>query len=128
MGRLDAERAKLGAQHELEVAERVLTRFGRPEAGERRKRRARAAQPAKAPSVSDAVLRAVHAHPEGASASEVLHHILREFGMTLRPNRLGIALERHLRAGRLEKWGSRWHSPRGGVSEANRTNISVRSV
>ena len=37
LARLDAEREKLGAQlNELEVAERVLTRFGRVETTERR--------------------------------------------------------------------------------------------
>jgi hypothetical protein len=39
LARLDAEREKLGAQlNELEVAERVLTRFGRVETTERRRR------------------------------------------------------------------------------------------
>ncbi|HEV2300976.1 MAG TPA: hypothetical protein VGR91_05345, partial [Stellaceae bacterium] len=38
LARLDAERSKLAEQlNELEVAERVLTRFGRP-AGQRRRR------------------------------------------------------------------------------------------
>jgi hypothetical protein len=144
LARLDGERAKLGAQlDELVVAERVLTRFVRPEARERRRsgraartasapaapqRRARAAQPPRALSVSEAVLSAVYAHPEGATASEVLNHLSREFGMTLRPNHLGIALERHRRAGRLEKWGSRWRSPRDDSSAANRANITASSV
>ncbi len=144
LARLGAERAKLGAQlNELEVAERVLARFARPEAGEGRRRgrpartakapatphrRARAAQPAQGLSVSDAVLRAVDAHPQGDTAGEVLYHLSREFGMTLRPNHLGIALERHRRAGRLEKWGSHWHSRRDDVSDANQANISAGSV
>src|ERR1700739_1656837 len=74
LARLDAEREKLGAQlNELEVAERVLTRFGKAETTERRRRgrpartapapaaargRARAAQPAESVSLSDATLRA----------------------------------------------------------------------
>jgi len=126
LARLDAERAKLGEQlNELEVAERVLTRFGRPETGERRRRgrpartappptpprRARAAQPTQALSLSDATLRAVQAHPEGATANEVLNYLSREFGMAVRPNHLGIALQRHRRAGRLESRDSRWHLP-----------------
>src|SRR5215475_711339 len=84
LARLDAERAKLGAQlSELEVAERVLTRFGKPDTTERRRRgrpartapapvaarsRARAAQPAQSVSLSDATLRAVQAHGEGATS------------------------------------------------------------
>ena len=118
LARLDAEREKLGAQlNELEVAERVLTRFGKVVTTERRRRgrpartapapaaargRARAAQPAQAVSLSDATLRAVQAHGEGATSSEVLSYLAREFGMAVRPNHLGIALQRHRRAGRLE--------------------------
>jgi len=128
LARLDAERAKLGAQlNELEVAERVLTRFGgRVETTERRRRgrparsapapaaprgRAAAAQPAQAVSLSDATLRAVQAYGEGATPSEVLSYLAREFGMTVRPNHLGIALQRHRRAGRLETRDSRWFLP-----------------
>ena len=125
LARLDAERAKLGAQlNELEVAERVLTRFGgRVETTERRRRgrpartppppaaargRARAAQPAQSVSLSDATLRAVQAHGEGATPSEVLSYLTREFGMSVRSNHLGVALQRLLRAGRLEARASRW--------------------
>jgi hypothetical protein len=127
LARLDAEREKLGAQlNELEVAERVLTRFGRVETTERRRRgrpartapapaaprsRAAAAQPAQAVSLSDATLRAVQAYGEGATPSEVLSYLAREFGMTVRPNHLGIALQRHRRAGRLETRDSRWFLP-----------------
>jgi transposase len=129
LARLDAERAKLSAQlNELEVAERVLTRFGRVESTERRRRgrpartapapapvaargRARAAQPAQTVSLSDATLRAVQAHADGATASEVLSYLAREFGMAVRPNHLGIALQRHRRAGRLETRDSRWFLP-----------------
>jgi hypothetical protein len=139
LARLDAERAKLGEQlNELEVAERVLTRFGRPETGAPRRRgrpartapppppqrRARAAQPAQALSLSDATLRAVQAHPEGATANEVLNYLSREFGMAVRPNHLGIALQRHRRAGRLESRDSRWYLPqsaRGAAEQAAMT-------
>jgi len=123
LARLDAERAKLGAQlNELEVAERVLTRFGRVETTERRRRGRPARTPpapaptaargrARAVSLSDATLRAVQAHGEGATPSEVLSYLAREFGMTVRPNHLGIALQRHRRAGRLESRDSRWFLP-----------------
>jgi hypothetical protein len=53
-------------------------------------------------SISDAILKAVQTHGEGATASEVLDYLSREFGMTVRPNHLGIALQRHRRTGRLE--------------------------
>ena len=124
--RLDAEREKLSGQLiELEIAERVVKRFGgkagttgkqvrahpaaqtAPAAGE--KRRARGKQLASTMSLSDATLKAVQAHDEGATASEVLNYLSRKFGMTVRPNHLGIALQRHRRAGRIENRNQRWH-------------------
>ena len=129
LARLDAERTKLGDQlNELEIAERVLTRFGgKHETTERRRRgrpartapapaaRARAEpgrqQPAQTVSLSDATLQAVQAHGEGATANDVLTYLSREFGMTVRPNHLGIALQRHRRAGRLENRDQRWYLP-----------------
>jgi uncharacterized protein (UPF0335 family) len=124
--RLDAEREKLSAQlNELEIAERVLTRFGgkavttgkrgrarsaaktAPAAGE--KRRARGNQQAPTMSLSDATLKAVQAHDKGATAGEVLNYLSRKFGMTVRPNHLGMALQRHQRAGHLENRNQRWH-------------------
>ena len=54
-------------------------------------------------SLSDATLRAVQAHGEGATPKEVLDYLAREFGMRVRPNHLGIALQRHRRAGNLQE-------------------------
>jgi hypothetical protein len=68
-------------------------------------------QPVPTVSLSDATLRAVQAYGEGATPSEVLSYLAREFGMTVRPNHLGIALQRHRRAGRLETRDSRWFLP-----------------
>jgi hypothetical protein len=42
------------------------------------------------------------AHGDGTTANAVLNYLSREFGMTVRPNHLGIALQRHRRAGRLD--------------------------
>jgi hypothetical protein len=39
--------------------------------------------------------RSVQAHDQGATASEVLNYLSREFGMAVRPNHLGMALQRH---------------------------------
>jgi hypothetical protein len=132
--RLDADREKLAAQlSELEIAERVLTRFGKVEPTQRRGRGRPAARPVPAPapqrgraraqpastiSLSDATLRAVQAYPDGATANEVLGYLSREFGMAVRPNHLGIALQRHRRAGRLESRDSRWFMPQGGSQSA----------
>src|SRR5438876_6390573 len=117
LARLDAERGKLSAQlSELEVAERVLARFGGRAVTTEKRGRARPAKTAPAAgkergargnqqvmgvSLRDATLKAVRAH-EGATASEVLNYLSREFGMTVRPNQLGMALQRHRRAGQLE--------------------------
>ncbi len=125
--RLDVEREKLSAQlYELEIAERVLARFGRkavtigkrgtarlaktaPVATE--KRRARGNRQMRVLSLSDATLKAVQAHDEGATASELLNYLARAFAMTVRPNHLGMALQRHRRAGRLDNRNQRWHLP-----------------
>jgi hypothetical protein len=126
--RLDAEREKLIAQrNELEIAEGVLARFegkaattgkpGRarpantaPAVG--RKHRARRNRQMLAISLSNATLKAVQAHNEGATASEVLNYLSHQFGMAVRPNHLGMALQRHRRAGRLDNRNQRWHLPR----------------
>jgi hypothetical protein len=139
LARIDAERTKLADQlNELEITERVLTRFGgSADTAERRRRgrpartapartapaagpqrRARGGQQAAASvSLSDATLQAVKAHPDGATAPDILNHLSREFGMTVRPNHLGIALQRHRRAGRLENRDQRWHLPASGQRE-----------
>ena len=128
LARLDAERTKLADQlNELEIAERVLSRFGgkAPPPAERRRRgrpavttpvasgqrRARGGPQAPVVSLSDATLRAVQAHGDGATASDVMTYLSREFGMTVRPNHLGIALQRHRRAGRLENRDEKWFAP-----------------
>jgi hypothetical protein len=124
--RLDAEREKLSAQlNELEIAERVLARFGGGKTitiGKRRRaqpattapgggERGARVQQKSGVSLSDATLKAVQAHNDGATASEVLNYLSREFGMTVRPNHLGMALQRHRRAGRLNNRDQRWRLP-----------------
>src|SRR5260370_35638162 len=108
LARLDAERTKLSDELiELETAERVLTQFGGKAdttKGSRRgqparitpatagKRRAEGDQQAPSVSLSDASLKAVRAHGEGATLSDVLNYLSRRFGVPIRPNRLGIEL------------------------------------
>src|SRR6202040_735702 len=91
LARIEAERTKLADQlKELEITERVLTRFGGsadtaeirgrgPPAKTARaagpQRRARGGQQAAASvSLSDATLQAVKAHPDGATANDILNH------------------------------------------------------
>ena len=110
-------RTKLGDQlEELEITERVLARFGgravttekrmgarpariAPAAGE--KRSAGGGKQAPTMWLSDATLKAVQVRSQGAVANEVLSYLAREFWITVRPNHLGIALQRHRRAGRF---------------------------
>jgi hypothetical protein len=125
--RLDVERTKLSDQlNELEIAERALKRFGGNGATAEKRKRGRAAKRATAaaaepragggqqePSASlgEATLKAVQAHAKGASADEVLKYLSRKFGLAVRPNHLGSALQRHRRAGRLENRDQRWYAP-----------------
>jgi hypothetical protein len=135
LARLDAERGRLAeALNELEVAERVLSRFGNAERPRRRpgrpprataaatpapapRRRGRRAAkaPSSQPSVSDAVLQVVRAHP-GMNAAEVMQQLSSGFGLAVRPNHLGIALQRHRRARRLEQREERWFLPQEGAA------------
>jgi hypothetical protein len=132
LARLDSDRVKLAEQlSELEIAERVLSRFGKAEPGASRRRgrpakaapvspgpRQRAPQPPQGLSLSDAALQAVHQHPEGVSARDVLAFLTRELGMSVRPNHLGIALQRHRRAGRLDIRDQRWFPPEPGAAKS----------
>ena len=126
LARIDAERTKLAEQlADLEATERVLARFTQPLAathpGRRRaakstgpapRRRQRgtggsaAAKPALA--LGDASLRAMKALGNDISAEQIRDYLAREFGMRVRPNHLGMALQRHRRAGRLEQRDARW--------------------
>ncbi len=130
--RIDADRAKVAQQlEELEIAERVLSRFGGQQSAEprRRGRPARAMPAAERPSrsakqpqstlsLSDATLKAIEANGGGATAAEVMTYLTRELGMSVRPNHLGIALQRHRRAGRLENRDQRWYLPQSAHGNA----------
>jgi pyruvate/2-oxoglutarate dehydrogenase complex dihydrolipoamide acyltransferase (E2) component len=69
-------------------------------------------------SLGDATLRAVTAHGNGISAEEVRKFISDQLGMQVRPNHLGIALQRHLRAGRLEQRDLLWFARQSAGAEA----------
>jgi hypothetical protein len=133
LGKVDAERSRLQDRlNELEVAERVLSRFGQktstPRVGARaaasqakeagdgarpaaRQRRA-ARSVAQLLPLGEATLRAVKAHTAGVSADDVRNYLAKHFGLTVRPNHLGMALQRHRRAGLVEIRDSRWHALR----------------
>ena len=133
LARLDTERTKLAEQlNELEVAERVLSRFGKTGVTgvepRRRGRPARTAAPAQGPSLNDAALKAVEAHGNGATAGEISSYLARELGMTVRPNHLGIALQRHRRAGRLDNRDQRWFLPQAGGQELSQSEGNQMSA
>jgi hypothetical protein len=125
LARLDTERARLADQlNELEIADRVLTVFGRRGLRTTRRREnlaatapaggepsARGGRQMGTVAVRDAILKAVEARPQGATASEVLEYVSQEFGLKVRPNHLGMALQRHRRAGRLRLRDQRWYLP-----------------
>jgi len=136
LAKIDAERSNLQERlNELEIAERVLSRFGKQKGETQRRGRPAGSQSKQAsgngesPRVSarrqrgappvgqsmplgEATLRAVQAHSGGVSADAVRDYIARQFGLTVRPNHLGMALQRHRRAGLLEIRDSRWHALR----------------
>jgi|SRR6516225_5690019 hypothetical protein len=133
LGKVDAERSRLQDRlNELEVAERVLSRFGQKPSTSRgevratppqakrlgdgprpatRQQRATRSEAQLLP-LGEATLRAVKAHASGVSADEVRDYLARHFGLSVRPNHLGMALQRHRRAGLLEIRDSRWHALR----------------
>jgi hypothetical protein len=141
LAKIDGEREKLAEQlAELEAAERVLSRFTKTRAQPaRRGRRAaaktatdgagaaprrgrrgrRGAQKSARVSLGDATLRAVAAHGQGASAEEVRQFLADQLGMQVRPNHLGMALQRHRRAGRLDQRDLLWYPPQPDGAEVN---------
>lgn len=66
-------------------------------------------------SLSDATLQAVSTL-RGPTANEVSDFLKKEFGMTVRPNHLGIALQRHKRGARIVDQDSRWYMPAASFS------------
>jgi hypothetical protein len=69
--------------------------------------RRRSAAKSKLP-LADATLRAVEALGNDVSAERVRAYLAEELGMQVRPNHLGMALQRHRRAGRLEQRDGGW--------------------
>ena len=136
LAKIDVERSKLQDRlNELEIAERVLSRFSKQTGGTQRRGRPAGSQPRQAngsgesPRVSarrqrgtppegqsiplgEATLRAVQAYSGGVSADAVRDYIAKQFGLTVRPNHLGMALQRHRRAGLLEIRESLWYALR----------------
>lgn len=106
-------KATLAAMEKSRTAYQKNSRwYGGTAPGKAVKRKARAGKSTGAISLSEASLRAVEAaREEGASPSGILEYLSREFGMTVRPNHLGIALQRLRRANRLETRNDRWYTP-----------------
>ena len=84
----------------------------------RRARKRASAGKAATPALGDATLRAVEVRNDGISLEEIRNYLATEFGIRVRPNHLGMALQRHRRAGRLEQRDQRWYSQRQQEAEA----------
>jgi hypothetical protein len=133
LARMDAERTKLADQlAELDAAERVLARLNPTKAkAPRRGRRARTTNgngsATAAPSrrarlalglrkaaargtipLGEATLRAVKALGREVSAEQIRGYLGKQFGMQVRANHLGRALQRHRVGGRLNERDRRW--------------------
>jgi hypothetical protein len=70
-------------------------------------------------SLGDATLRAVAMHGNGISAEDVRKYIADQLGIQVRPNHLGMALQRHRRAGRLEQRDLLWFPHQSTASETS---------
>ncbi len=132
LARIDAERMELVEQlAEIEAAERVLSRFKPTKtATPRHAKRARTAEttkPAPTPAarrgvgrgkrkaaakpavpLREATLRAVDALGGDVSAEQIRVYLGKQFGMQVRPNHLGMALQRHRSGGRLSEHDGSW--------------------
>jgi hypothetical protein len=58
--------------------------------------------------LGEASLRALEALGNEATAEQIREHLSSQFGLQVRPNHLGMALQRHRRTGRLEQRDGRW--------------------
>ena len=67
--------------------------------------------------LGDATLQAVQALGNNATAEQVREYLAEHFGMQVRPNHLGMALQRHRRAGRLGEDEGRWSMTAPGPGE-----------
>jgi hypothetical protein len=56
-------------------------------------------------------------YPNGITAPQIMAALKSDYGLTPRPNHLGIALQRHSRAGRLQERGGAWYTP-GAIAKA----------
>jgi hypothetical protein len=131
LARIDAERTRLADRlAELEAAERVLSRLSPAKAKRSRQKRAQpknangsaAAKPSRRGRVArvrkasakvtlplgEAALRAVSTLGNEVLAEQVREYLAKQFGMQVRSNHLGRALQRHRVGGRLSESEGRW--------------------
>jgi hypothetical protein len=136
LARLDADRAKVATQlTDLETAERVLTRVDKAPSG-RRPKSAVAAE-AKTPTVSRGRGRPPRAAKSRSAGRRRSEPNLGERVLALatgktrqelyracpndRPNRVGIAVQRHLRAGRIQERDGKLYATSPATEQAHAT-------
>jgi hypothetical protein len=79
--------------------------------------------------MADATLNAVQALGNDASAEQIRQYLAEHFGIQVRPNHLGMALQRHRRAGRLQEVDGLWSVVQAGarVQSTDQTNAQSQS-
>jgi hypothetical protein len=75
------------------------------------------------PSLSDSILTVVGHMPAGGSKEDITQ-ALQVAGIAARANHIGIALNRHLRGGRLTETDGRWSVPTGAASNGEDSHAS----
>ena len=66
-------------------------------------------------SLSNACAAVIAKHP-GTNSDQILAFLKSEYGLTPLPNHLGVALQRHRKAGRLQETSGIWYPPAGSMA------------
>jgi hypothetical protein len=66
-------------------------------------------------SLSNACAAVIAKHP-GSNSNQILAFLKSEYGLTPLPNHLGVALQRHRKAGRLQETSGIWYPPAGSMA------------
>lgn len=104
----EAEAAPPGQSRRGRRARQAETTGGAPAPRQGTGRGGRRARRKAELSLGEATLQAIEALGDKVTAEQVREYLDQHFGMQVRPNHLGMALQRHRRAGRLQEADGRW--------------------
>jgi len=107
----EAEAARAGRSRRGRRAQQAETSAGAPAPRQGTGRGGRRARQKAEVSLGEATLQAIEALANNVTAEQIREYLDRDFGMQVRPNHLGMALQRHRRAGRLQEDDGRWSVP-----------------